>query len=464
MNLAPILDLLSNLGGKIEPNLTAWRVRRSDDWSVFQEPSGGSFFSLGRMTERQVFYPNRAHVLPADWTNWLQLGPANSGKEPALRIPLLLHQKTSAFVVDYDAQCYTVTHPRRGLGDSEVTDCFGGRVIVLDPTKLLSPTNNHTVQFNPIALLDHEDPRVRKQIDCIVEAFTLGLDEKKADQVSWVVKAFIAYALTTRQYQSLVDLYDIVNLDRLGAFMTEVSKMSVRESHPLFMMIEDTKKWAGGAFSEMADREAANLINDLVEALAWVDAMRDHLSGNGLDLSYLSDPTHITTVYLVVPDTKHSDQSKNANEPYKHMVSALVIESLIACSSQRSDPCLLMLDRLRFGNLWGLQYLLTTAETLKVKVCLAISHIGHVTKVDPTAWDAIAGACDLQTFQNYGDGATTGYLARRLGCKEDDLPVCMRDNMMAISNHSAVFLEVVPYHERYGKHQCGWGESISRVA
>jgi type IV secretory pathway TraG/TraD family ATPase VirD4 len=166
-------------------------------------------FWLGRspVTETALGYNDKKHICLVAGTR--------GGKGTSVIIPNLCTWLGSVVVIDPKAENATVTAARRGKG-SEFCEGLGQAVHVLDPFRSASVDEEYRSSYNPLDVLDPDNPEIIDLAAIIADALVVVREQSPEpfwnESARGMVKALILHVATSSRYKGRRNLVTLREL------------------------------------------------------------------------------------------------------------------------------------------------------------------------------------------------------------------------------------------------------------
>lgn len=366
------------------------------------------------------------------------VGATRSAKNVSFIIPNLLIWEGSALVVDCKAENAMVTARRRGNGSKHCTG-MGQRVYILDPFGIAGrpddPFHDLQAQYNVLADLDPNDPRVIDQVNAIASSMIMIVPESGStywlEAARWLLKATILHVISSPDImdddRNLVHVYKLLCYgDReKKLFLEEIGADQIPPSHLLLFKameansaFDDLIASTGETYADMvanAYKQYCGVIETLKVNLEFMDSpgMQECLMASSFSLEDLKDDPAGVTIYLCIPF--------EMLETHFRWLRMLIIRALSTFERQRylpkaGQPVLMVLDEFAaLQKMPSLQKGIAQMAGFGVKFLLAVQDLNQLKDVYKDAWETFISNCGIRLFLSNEDHFTRDYASKLVG-------------------------------------------------
>ena len=392
-------------------------------------------FWLGRTLSRQPFGWNEE-------LNLLTCAGPGAGKGVGTVIPNLLEFPGSVVVVDPKGELASLTAQFR-------RDVLGQKVIVLDPARTATVSEDLRGTYNPLDELDATDPLVTTAAQVIASGIVVP--NPKAKEPFWddnahdFIQSCILYMV--KHYpptmRTLLKLRETVALGDKDLFDEWVKQKqaadpdfagSSSEAFELFLRAMSDIEDFGGVVRETAAKvgrmgentrgsvlsTAATHLEFLKSPELW-DVLQSNLNPTRtFRLRELRRQDRPLTIYLCLPVDMIPKQGR-----WLRLIVSQLIQSIERSSfdKTRDLPVMMMMDEFfQLGPLPSITNTLTYARSFGLRLWLIVQDLNQLKMNYPESWETILGACGIKQFFGVNDLFTARYVSELIGEEEIDVP------------------------------------------
>lgn len=400
------------------------------DWAAIQtEPpkhsaSGRGVF-LGQSSAPPIAIPGGgsiqsgggAPIYTEPSRHTLIVAPTRTGKGTGVIVPTLLRHRASLVVIDPKGENAAITARNR-------RDALGQKVHIVNPWKVISGVYEQRgflpARFNPLDILDRNDPRIVSRADALAGAIVPVLEgtggavwEGTArDLLSGI---FLWLTDQPGEKKTLARVKELIGMSR-SAF---------RDKHLVNMAASTAFSGAiaekVSQYLDMADETYSGVIFNLSNATNFMSDPLLKEATAASDFSMLDLTETPTTVYIVIPPDMVRPQAAwlrlmigALTAAYKEFHDRAGIMGVI----RKPQRAMMLIDELpALGKLADLPTDIAVMAGQGIDYTLIVQGLGQLNAIYGPHAAAIKDNCAFKWFCNVGDLDTARYLSEALGDK-----------------------------------------------
>jgi type IV secretory pathway TraG/TraD family ATPase VirD4 len=392
-----------------------------------QLPHGAGRFWLGRsaVDGDALGFTDDRHVMLVSGNR--------AGKGTTTIVPNLLLWPGSVVVIDPKGENATVAASRRGKG-SDHAKGMGQAVHVLDPFNIISgPAREYRATFNPLDVLDPEDPRTIDEAGRLADA--LVVINPNSNDPFWdqsaraLVKGLVLHVLTDPQYEGRRNLVTVRTLLMRGDHegVAELREMGEEppSAHALLWETVARNEALGGVIAQLGEGMASMASNSAktLESVMQVAArntefldspgMRELVRESSFDLASLkTDPAGVS-IFLSLPQRYMGEHFR-----WLRMMVTLIVAEMEATPGQPAagHRVLMVLDE--FAGLKQLEVIENAVAQIAgfgVKLFFVLQSLEQLKKTYKEGWETFMSNAALKLFFGVDDHFTREYVSKLIG-------------------------------------------------
>lgn len=361
----------------------------------------------------------------------ITIGGTRAGKGTSCIIPNLLRYPGSAIVLDPKGENARITAARRGMG-SKSCNGLGQTVAVLDPYDTTKLPEEFKASWNPLDMLDVDDPLCVDRATSIAEALIVRADPEHAhwdESARAVVKALILYTAVVHQGRpdrTLVTVYNYLMRGAIAQLEADRQEHGPSPDDPdaftyLLFLMKGREEFGGiiaGAATTilaMGDRERGSVLSTARRNLEFIErpAMQAVLAASSFDLDAIKTDARGVTVYLCLPPQRMPDCGR-----WLRLLINMTLNRMYELDEPPAAgrPVLFLLEEFAsLGHMEIIEHAAGYAAGFGVKLWMIVQDISQLKRHYKEGWETFLGnAGVVQAFAN-SDASTLEYLSKKLG-------------------------------------------------
>lgn len=345
----------------------------------------------------------------------------------------LIHYKGSCLVIDPKGDLANITAERRNKE-------LGQEVYILDPfKKVRKELNEYQSSFNPLSILDFDNPTILEDAGLIADALVIGSDRGDPhwdETARSFIEGVILHVATTWNLSGTRDLVTVYNLltkgedieeeedddeDRgvlknLIADMIDNAK-EIKERGKVdetdYDYISDAIEAAATEFRDRPKGERGSVLSTIRRHIKFLgyQSLQSVLEVHDFDLSALKTASKGMTIYLCLP----AGRMGTCNRWLRLFVN-LALEAMEREQTKPELPVLICLDE--FPILGYMKQLEDAAGLLAgfgVKLWPILQDLGQLKALYKERWETFMGNAGVIQFFGNNDITTLEYIQKRVG-------------------------------------------------
>lgn len=325
---------------------------------------------------------------------------SRSGKGRAVNVPNHLSYRGSILSIDPKGELASITARFR-------SETLHQKVYVLDP---FNTTSDHIKPFqcayNPLTILDPEDPSIIENAGLIADALVVTSDEDPHWDESarnWI-EGIILHVATHPGYREQRDLVTVRDL-LMG------QNPSLKQELLTNTAANNAVIDAATDFYEKQDRERDSVLSTArrhIRFLGYVP-IQNVLRGDSINLAELK--TQETTIYLCLPAMRMSTCFR-----WLRLFINLTLAMMENVKHRPALPVLLCLDEFPIlGHMKSIEDAAGQLAGFGCKLWPILQDLGQLKALYRDRWETFLGNCGVLQFFGNNDLTTLEWISRRLG-------------------------------------------------
>lgn len=384
------------------------------------------------------------------------MGGTRGGKGTAAIIPNLCLYPYSLICIDPKGENARTTASRRGMG-SKNCDGLGQTVAVLDPYDTTKLPADYKASWNPLDMLDVDDPMMVDRATSIVEALIIRANPEYAhfdDAARSLIKGILLYvcvAYAGRPDRNLITVYDLLTRGAIEQLKADQEEHGPSADDPdaftylLFLM--KRREEFGGIISAaatmvlaMGGREKGSVLSTARLNMEFIErpAMRAVLQTSSFDMDQLKTDPNGMTLYLCLPPQRMSDCGR-----WLRLIINICLNRMYEIDDQPAcgGPVLFLLEEFAsLAHMEIIEHAAGYAAGFGVKLWIIIQDVPQLKRHYKEGWETFLGnAGVIQAFAN-SDETTLGFLSKKIGETEiTQLVSNLSTNLSASTNDPGTY-------------------------
>lgn len=381
--------------------------------------TSGNDIILGRSVIQDDYSPRYIGVSQDNDLHLVTIGMSGSGKSTVSLFPNLAVYEGSVFLFDPKGTVALQTFNRRNEGNSgDIKSMFGMRSFLLDP---FQETNGELPysSFNPIAMINMDDPKKTDYLGLIVDALIIlspnadDTEQHFADLAKNLLKGLVVHVISAypKECHNLPFVFDLLvdgvddidntnqSSDRLNNLIDE---MHINPSY-------------GGLVKQMAtlmdrisDKEKGSLMSTTYRTLFWSSTpqMRKQLTG---DSCHENLNLHRKTFYYVLPSDKIDD-----NKRWIRMLANMFIKSEMDFKISGKRTLFIMDEYFKLGGIKSITENYNYLRDYNIRLWLIFQNLPLFKATVGEMWNSVVSASTIQIL-GVNDDETAQWISKKLG-------------------------------------------------
>jgi type IV secretion system protein VirD4 len=315
---------------------------------------------------------------------------------------------------------------------------MGQTVIVLDPYRESGLPDEYYSSWNPLDLVDENDPQAIENAAAIADALIIKTSDENAhfDEAARIfVKGLILFVASSKRQDiegNLLTVYDLLANGARDQLRTEAQASGEPEAEKkhepfdflLYLMIRQggfaSSVVAGAAnmIKGMGQRERGSVLATARRNLEFLEraAIKDTFRSSSFDLDSLKTDEKGVTIYLCLPPQRMHDTSR-----FLRLMITACLERMYGIKAEPATgkPVLFILDEFAsLRHMSVIEHAAGYAAGFGIKLWLILQDITQLKRNYQEAWETFMGnAGVIQAFAN-SDTASLEYLSKKIGQAE----------------------------------------------
>ena len=359
-----------------------------------------------------------------DDRHMITVAGTRSGKGTSCIVPALCLTPGSALVIDPKGENARLTAPRRGAGSAHCQG-MGQQVVILDPYNTTRRPLAERACWNPLDLLDPDDPEVIDKAASIAEAMMMrdGKEPHFDDSARAFVKGLIMFVVAVYPKgdprRNLLTVHALLTLGLpqdgteedapADPMMTLLSSMEKAEA------FDGVIAGAAIALLDMGDKERGSVLSTARRNLEFLErrAIREAVQASSFNLDAIKTAPEGMTIYLCLPQQRLDDCGR-----WLRLMVTSTLERIYAIEEAPATgkPILFLLEEFAsLGHMKAIETAAGYAAGFGVKMWLILQDFSQLKRHYKEGWETFLGnAGVIQAFGN-SDATTLEYLSKKLG-------------------------------------------------
>lgn len=351
---------------------------------------------------------------------------SRSGKGTSSIATNLMLYPGSALCLDFKGENIRLTAKRRGRGSKHCKG-LGQKTPILDPYNKSGTARDQRASWNPLDLLQDDDPEMIDKAASIADALILRTKSEDAhfdESARAFVKGLILYVAIVHAGQPTRNLLTVHQLLMRGAPGLGGDQDALERSDAMTMLLcqmavrDDLDGAIAGAASallDMGDRERGSVLSTARRNLEFIErpAMREVLKSSSFDLNEIKTAKEGMTIYLCLPQQRIADCSR-----WLRLMINATLERIYEVEEEPATgyPILFLLDEFSsLGHMASIETAAGFSAGFGVKLWVIIQDLSQLKRHYKEGWETFLGnAGVVQAFAN-SDQTTLEYISKRLG-------------------------------------------------